>query len=230
MIFGEVDNTDTYTQVALYEQFARIAKALANRHRIELLELLDQTPREVESLARAANMSMTTTSSHLQVLRQARLVASHRQGTKIIYRLSGEDVAKCLASLRQLASTHLAEVKEILTEVFNSDDRTILVSHDELLQLIENDDAVIIDVRPVEEYVAAHIKGALSMPLETINEQLVNLDKDKEIVAYCRGPHCVLAPQAMEILRSHGFHVRRLIDGLPEWRMANLPVSLGAQP
>jgi Rhodanese-related sulfurtransferase len=121
-------------------------------------------------------------------------------------------------------------VKEILAGVFNSDDRTVLVSHDELLKLIENDDAVVIDVRPVEEYVATHIKGALSMPLETINEQLANLDKGKEIVAYCRGPHCVLAPQAMEILRRHGFHVRRLVDGLPEWRMADFPVTLGAQP
>ncbi len=189
----------------LYEQFARAAKAVASPKRIELLELLAQGEHPVEALARATGMGVTNTSAHLQVLRHARLVETRKQATKVHYRLAGEEVAGFVAALRDLARSRLAEVDRVVQDYFVARDALEPVSRAELVERAARGDVVILDVRPAEEFVAGHIR----------------------IVAYCRGPYCVLAPQAVQRLRAKGFTARRLVDGMPEWRLAGLPVAVG---
>jgi rhodanese-related sulfurtransferase/DNA-binding transcriptional ArsR family regulator len=211
----------------LYEQFAHTAKAVASPKRIELLELLAQGERTVEALARATGMRLSTTSAHLQVLRRARLVETRKQGTKVHYRLAGDEVAAFVAALRDLARARLAEVDRVVQDYFVARDALEPVSRQELVDRAGRGEVVILDVRPAAEFAAGHIPGALSVPLDQLDAALSRLPRRAGIVAYCRGPYCVLAPQAVQRLRAKGFEARRLVDGMPEWRLAGLPVAVG---
>jgi rhodanese-related sulfurtransferase/DNA-binding transcriptional ArsR family regulator len=211
----------------LYEQFARTAKAVASPKRIELLELLAQGERTVEVLAHATGMGVTNTSAHLQVLRHARLVETRKQGTKVHYRLAGDEVAGFIASLRDLARARLAEVDRVVADYFMARDALEPVSRTELVERASRGEVVILDVRPADEFAAGHIPGALSVPLDQLDAALSRLPKRARIVAYCRGPYCVLAPEAVQRLLAKGFTARRLVDGMPEWRLAGLPVAVG---
>ena len=212
----------------LYDQFARAAKAAASPKRIELLELLAQGERTVESLAQSTGMGVTNTSSHLQVLRGARLVETRKHGTKVFYRLAGDEVAVFVVALRDLARSRLAEVDQVMRDYFTARDALEPLSRAELVDRAGRGEVVILDVRPAAEYVAGHIPGALSVPLEDLDAVLARLPTQSQVVAYCRGPYCVLALQAVERLRARGFDARRLADGMPEWRLAGLPVAVGA--
>lgn len=213
----------------LYEQFARIGKALGSARRVELLDLLCQGERSVEALARAADMSVTNTSQHLQVLSAARLVEASRRGTRVLYRAADEDVCRFLHALRDLARARLAEVEQMLRRTFEGQGGLEPVGRAELLARVKRRDVVVFDVRPPDEYASGHIAGAVSVPLEELEQRLGSLPRDAEVVAYCRGPYCLLAPRAVELLRERGFHARRLEDGFPEWRLAGLPVAVGEE-
>lgn len=214
----------------LYEQFARIGKAVSHPKRIELLDLLCQGERSVEVLAKRAAMSFANTSAQLRVLRESGLVATRREGTRVFYRLADDAVCGFFFALRDLAAERYAEVDRIVRDYFAARDELEPVDRDELLQRAGEGEVVVLDVRPVEEYQAGHIRGAISIPLDELEKQIFTLPRDAEIVAYCRGPYCVLAPQALELLRGRGFRARRLAVGFPEWRQAGLPVTSGDQP
>ena len=214
----------------LYDQFARIGKAVAHPKRIEVLDLLCQGERSVEVLAQAAGLSVTNASAHLKVLREARLVETRREGTRIYYRLASDAVCELFVSVRDLAAERYAEVEMLVRDYFEARDQLEPVTRDELLSRADDGDIVVLDVRPHEEYTAGHIPGAISVPLAELETRLAGLPTDAQIVAYCRGPYCVLAPQALGLLRQYGFNARRLQDGLPEWRRAGLPVEVGSGP
>lgn len=214
---------------ALYEQFACVGKAVASPRRIELLELLAQGERSVDALARASGLGLTTASSHLQVLRGARLVATRRAGTRVIYRLAGDDVLQLVVTVRELAQARLAEVEQVVGAYFTARDTLAPIGRDELLAQATRGEVLVLDVRPREEFEAGHIPGAVSIPLEELRARLDELPGDLVVVAYCRGPYCVLAPQAIELLAARGIRARRLAEGLPEWRLAGLPVAIGAR-
>jgi len=213
----------------LYEQFARIGKALGSARRVELLDLLCQGERSVDALARTSGMTVTNTSQHLQALRAARLVEARKEGTKVIYRVADEQVCRFFFSLRELAGARLAEVEQFVRRYVEGSGELEPVSRAELLARAKRDDVVILDVRPPDEYASGHIPGAVSVPLEELEQRLASLPRDSEVVAYCRGPYCLLAPRAVELLRERGFRARRLEDGLPEWRLAGLPIAVGAE-
>ncbi len=213
---------------ALHEQFARIGKAVASPRRIELLELLCQGERSVDALAHATAMTVTNVSQHLQELSAARLVARRREGTRIYYRAADEQVCSFVTELGAVARGRLPEVKRLVAEYIDGSDRLEQLTRAQLLRRLDRRDAVVVDVRPTEEYAAAHIRGAVSIPLDELARRLRELPRTKLIVAYCRGPHCVLAPQALALLRARGFRARRLEDGLPEWRAAGLPIASGS--
>lgn len=209
---------------ALYAQFSRLGKVIASPRRIELLELLAQAERSVEELARMTGMPTGNTSAQLQVLNRARLVESRRRGKQVLYRLADESVDRFLVALRQLARARLAEVEQVARDYFDARDELEPVSGPELRERIRQRKVQVIDVRPREEYEAGHIPGAVSVPLPELEGRLAELPRELELVAYCRGPYCVLAPQAIEMLRQAGFRARRLDVGFPEWRLARLPV------
>jgi rhodanese-related sulfurtransferase/DNA-binding transcriptional ArsR family regulator len=213
----------------LYEAFAATAKAVASPKRIEVLELLAQGERTVDALARATGMGVTNTSAHLQLLRHARLVDTRKDGTSVFYRLVGDEVAVFIAVLRDLARSRLAEVDQVVRDYFGAHDALEPVSRPELVERAERGDVVILDVRPPGEFAAGHIPAALSVPLDRLDDALARLPRGAQIVAYCRGPYCVLAVQAVERLRARGFQARRLDGGMPEWRLAGLPVAVGQQ-
>jgi len=213
----------------LYEQFARIGKAVASPKRIELLDLLGQGERTVEALAEAASMGMTNTSAHLQVLRRARLVEVRKEGTKVFCRLADDSVARFFAALRDLSRARLTEVEQTVRDYFVARDDMEPVGQAELARRLRRGDVVVLDVRPAEEYAAGHIPGARSIPLDELGRRLKDLPRNAEVVAYCRGPYCVLAPAALQILRKKGLRARRLADGFPEWRLAGLPVAVGEE-
>jgi rhodanese-related sulfurtransferase/DNA-binding transcriptional ArsR family regulator len=213
----------------LYEQFARTAKAVASPKRIELLELLAQGEHTVEALAGATGMGVTNTSAHLQVLRHAQLVETRKAGTRVYYRLAGDEVAAFIVALRDLARIRLAEVDRVVQDYFVARDALEPISRAELVERAGRGEVVILDVRPTEEFAAGHIPGALSVPLDQLDAALSRLPKRARIVAYCRGPYCVLAPQAVQRLRVNGFNALRLVDGMPEWRLAGLPVAIGEE-
>ena len=215
---------------ALYAQFSRVAKAVSNPRRIELLELLAQTERSVEELAAASGMDFSNTSAQLQVLSGARLVEARRHGKRVVYSLADLDVVRFLNALRQLSRARLAEVEQVARNYFDARDELEPVSPAKLMDRIQRREVLVIDVRPAKEYEAGHIPGAISVPLAQLGTRLPELQRGAEIVAYCRGPYCVLAPQALEIMRGAGLRARRLAEGLPEWRLAGLPVSRGAAP
>lgn len=213
---------------ALHEQFARIGRAMASPRRIELLELLCQGERTVESLARATGMGIANTSQHLQVLKGARLVEARREGTRVYHRAADDHVCRFASELGAVARSRLLEVERIARDHLDGRETLEPIRREELLARLGRRDVVIVDVRPAEEYHAGHVLGAISLPLPELERRLRRLPKDALIVACCRGPYCLLAPQALAILRSQGFRARRLEDGLPEWRAAGYPVLVDA--
>ncbi len=209
----------------LFAQFARVGKALANANRLELLEFLAQGERSVEELAKVSGLTVANTSQHLQQLRHAGLVNARKVGLKVYYSLSSPDVVVLLNSLRRVAERHVAEVERLVQTYLSVKDELEPLPREELLQRARDGLVTVIDVRPPEEYAAGHVPGAINIPLSELESQLERLDPGEEIVAYCRGPHCVLAFEAVERLRKKGLKARRLEDGLPEWKLAGLPVE-----
>jgi rhodanese-related sulfurtransferase/DNA-binding transcriptional ArsR family regulator len=210
----------------LHDAFAQVGKALANGHRIELLDLLAQGERSVEVLATRADISVALASAHLQGLRRAGLVASRREGNFVLYRLADDDVYALLASLRTVAS-RLGGAERAAARFLGAAQEA--VSRAELLGRVRSGDAVVVDLRPADEFEAGHIAGALSIPLPELEARLAELPVDVEIVAYCRGPYCAMSPQAVALLERAGRRARRLEDGYPEWRLAGLPVEAGSE-
>jgi rhodanese-related sulfurtransferase/DNA-binding transcriptional ArsR family regulator len=215
---------DRNHKTALFDQFARVGRALASGKRLELLDLLAQGERDVASLAAAADLGVTTASAHLQTLRQANLVATRRDRTRVLYRLAGRDVADLYARLREVAQSHLPDV-EAARIAYLGEDGGRPVTRDQLQQLAKTMPVTVLDVRPVEEYAAGHIPGAVSIPHNELADRLAELPDDGQIVAYCRGAYCVLAHDAVRLLAAHGHDAARLADGMLEWRLADLPVA-----
>jgi rhodanese-related sulfurtransferase/DNA-binding transcriptional ArsR family regulator len=215
---------DAALKATLFEQLARVGKALASGKRLELIDLLAQGERPVEALAAAAGLNLTTASAHLQALKHAGLVATRRQGTKIFYRLAGDDVADLVARARTVAATHLPDVTAARDAYLGGDD-VETIGRDELLRRIAAGQAIVLDVRPDTEYAAGHLPGAVNIPVGDLAERINELAADVEIVAYCRGPYCVFAHDAVRLLRRHGRRAVRLDDGITEWRLAGHPVA-----
>jgi rhodanese-related sulfurtransferase len=215
------------TSKQLYEQLARLGKAVASPARLELVDLLCQGPRTVETLSKEAGLSIANTSQHLRVLHGARLVESEKAGLFVTYRLADPAVCDFFQSLRSLGEKRLAEVDAILRRFREAPETLEPVEKDTLLDRIRNGEVILLDVRPEEEYRAAHLPFAISAPLSDLDSVLGKLHRRKPIVAYCRGPYCVLAKEAVKILRAKGFRAVRLEDGVPEWRAQGLPVVVG---
>ncbi len=211
----------------LFEQFARVGKALASGHRLELLEFLAQGERTVESLAGVTGLSVANTSQHLQQLRQVGLVATRKQGLHVHYRLADADVSELLGVMQKIAEKQSAEVERIVRTYLTTKDGLDPISRNDLLKRAAEGEVTVLDVRPPEEYAAGHVPGALNIPVKELITHLEGLPHDQEVVAYCRGPYCVLAFEAVSQLRAHGFRARRLEDGFPEWKTAGLPVEEG---
>ncbi len=211
----------------LYEQFARIGKALANSHRLELLDVLAQGERSVEALAYETGMSVANASQHLQVLRAAQLVEVRREGVYSYYCLADERVFSLWQAMRNVGEARIAEIDRLVETYLH--DRNLLqpISAAELLQRLAEGNVILLDVRPVEEYAAGHLPDAHSIPVTELEARLRELPHEKEIVAYCRGPYCVFADEAVALLRTHGYNARRLEQGLPDWRALGLPVEIG---
>lgn len=216
-------------KTALFEAFALVGKALGSAKRLELVELLAQGERSVEVLAATAGLGLTSASNHLQVLKQSGLVATRKEGTKVFYRLAGEDVTALWALVREVAATHLAEVDRARAAYLGPED-TEQLTRAELLHRIQEGDVTVIDVRPREEFAAGHIPGARSIPLDELLDRLAELPEDGTVVAYCRGAYCVFAHSAVRTLTAHGRSAVRLEEGMLEWRLADLPVSLPRRP
>jgi rhodanese-related sulfurtransferase len=214
---------------SLYEQFARVAKAVASPKRIELLDLLCQGERSVDVLAGAANMTVKNTSAQLKELRLARLVDTRKEGTRVYYRLADDSVCDLYFMLRDIARDRLADVNQIARDYFDARDELEPIGRDDLLRRAQAGDVVVLDVRPTEEYAAGHIPGSMSVPLTDLEDQMQQLPAGVDVVAYCRGPYCVMAPEAITRLRAAGFTALRLEGGFPEWRRAGLPVATGAK-
>lgn len=209
----------------LFAQFARIAKAMSHGNRLELLEYIAQGERSVEALAQVSGLTVANTSQHLQHLRQAGLVESRRDGLKVYYRLSGDDVLALFDCLRGVAERRLAEVERLIQAFLTVKDSLEPVPADELLERARQGLVTVLDVRPAEEFAAGHLPGAVNIPLSKLVAQLEDLDARKEVIAYCRGPHCVLAFDAVDQLRKKGRKARRLEGGFPEWQRAGLPIE-----
>lgn len=210
---------------AIYDQFARIGKAVASPKRLELLDLLCQGERTVEVLAREANLSVANTSQHLQVLRGTHLAEAEKRGLNVVYRIAEPKVADFFHTLRSLAETQLAEVDQLTRRFFAGKEGLEAVDRETLLERVGAGMVAVVDVRPPEEYRAGHLPGALSIPLPELRRRLAELPRDREIVAYCRGPYCVLAVEAVEILRAEGFRAVRLEEGVQEWQQHGLNIE-----
>jgi rhodanese-related sulfurtransferase/DNA-binding transcriptional ArsR family regulator len=212
----------------LLSQFARVAKSLASSRRLEILEVLAQGPRSVDHLAQATQLPMANVSHHLQILRGSGLVQCHRVGVQMIYALSDEmAVSHLISSLRNIACAQLSEVDRIVREMQANEALAEPIASEELLQRIRAEEVIVIDVRPRQEYEAGHIQGAISIPLEELHLHFLDLPRDREIVAYCRGPYCILGTEAAQRLHAEGFRVRRLGSGFPEWKSSRMPVETG---
>jgi len=209
----------------LYLQFAEMAKALGHAHRLEILELLAQGERSVESLAERAGLMIGNASQHLRLMRQAGLLVSRREGKRILYRLSDPAVLDLTAALHRLGERNLGEVKSVLAGYFNQRDSMEPVSRKELSRRLRDGLVTVLDVRPPDEFAAGHLPNAVNIPLRDLTRRVGKLPKKQEVVAYCRGPYCVLAFEAVAMLRNRGFEARRLEDGYPQWEAAGLPVE-----
>jgi len=210
---------------ALFIEFAAVARALASPHRLELVEHLAQGERSVETLAARTGLSVANTSQHLQQLRQAGIAASRRTGKYVLYRLADEAVLALVTALRHVAERNRAEVDRIVGGYFADRDGMEPVSRQDLLDRVRDGLVTVLDVRPPEEFAFGHLPGAVNIPLDELERRLAELDPSQEVVAYCRSAYCVLSFEAVSTLRARGFRVRRLEDGLPEWRAAGLPVE-----
>ena len=211
---------------AIYEQFARIGKAVSSPKRLELLDLLCQGPRTVEVLARESSLTVANASQHLQILRAARLIAAEKEGLFVIYRLADQTVCEFFRSMRVLAESRLAEVEQIKRRFLEGREGMEPVDRAALLELVREGAVTVLDVRPAEEYNAAHIPGAISIPLKELQLRLSDLPRDQDIVAYCRGPYCVLSIQAVEMLRANGFKAVRIEEGIQDFRAMGFPITV----
>ena len=217
---------DRVAKTALFDDFARVGRALASGRRIELLDVLANGERTVEALAGEVGLSVANTSHHLKTLRQSGLVTSRRVGTSIHHRLAGPEVLELWRALRTLAASRLAEVERLAAAYLGARDELEPVTRQELARRLQDgDDLVVMDVRPAAEYAAGHLPGAVSVPVGELRRRLAELPAGREVVAYCRGPYCAFAHEAVAVLREAGFSARRLEDGLPEWEAAGLAVS-----
>jgi rhodanese-related sulfurtransferase/DNA-binding transcriptional ArsR family regulator len=216
------------TKQALFEQFARVGKAAASPSRLEILDLLAQGEKTVETLAHQAGLSVKNASAHLRTLRAACLVASRRNGTYVHYRLADPAVHDLLRCLQDIAARQLAEVRELVGDYFSDPEGLEPLGPDELAERLRRGEVTVLDVRPEDEFRSGHIPGALSLPLGRLRTELHKVPSGVEVVAYCRGPYCVLAVEAAAFLREHGVRVRRLDVGLPDWERRGLAVEVGA--
>ncbi len=210
----------------LFAQFARVGKALSNGNRLELLEFLAQGERSVEQLSTVAGLTVANTSQHLQQLRHAGMVTSRKEGLKVYYSISGDDIITLLNALRAVAERHVTDVQHLVNTYLTVKDSLEPIPRAELLERARAGLVTVLDVRPAEEYASGHVIGAVNVPLKNLEKWIKKLDKNQEIVAYCRGPHCVLAFDAVARLREKGIKARRMQDGYPEWKTAGLPVEV----
>ncbi len=213
----------------IYASLAEIAQAVGHPHRLELLEHLAQGQRSVEDLSALADLTFANTSRHLQILRRARLVETTRQGKRVLYSQAGEaEVVSLLRALGCVGERNMAEVRQVMTDYFNARDALAPVSRDQLVSALRDGTVTLLDVRPEAEFRLGHLPGALNVPLGELAKRLCELPRDQEIVAYCRGPYCVLSFEAVAALRAKGFQIRRLEDGFPEWKAAGLEIEAAA--
>lgn len=214
----------------VYEQLARVGKALSSPVRLEILNLLSQGPKTVEQLAKEANQSVANTSQHLQGLRSAGLIASERDGNYVVYQVATTEVAVFLSEFHAMGSSRLAEIQQITQQFLSERQSLERLDHEELVKRVRRGEVILLDVRPASEYESAHLPSAISVPLEELERRLQELSKDKEIVAYCRGPLCVMAIEAVNRLRGLGYKAVRLEDGVAEWMARGMPVVGGMRP
>jgi ArsR family transcriptional regulator len=211
---------------AIYENLAGVAQALGHAHRLELLEHLAQGIRTVEELSARAHLTFANTSRHLQILRRARLVETERRGKNVLYRLAGDaEVVGLVRALGRVGERNVAEVKSVMTDFFHARDALEAVSRQELISRLRDGLVTVLDVRPEDEFALGHLPGAINIPLGKLKDRLGELSAEREIIAYCRGPYCVLSFEAVAALRARGYLVRRLEDGYPEWKAAGLPIE-----
>lgn len=217
--------SDAGMKLRLFEQLAIVARAVGHEHRLEILEQLGQGERSVEMLTERTGLSVANTSQHLQQLRRAGVVKSRRDGKRVFYRLSDDSVVFLLSALRTLAERNLAEVQQVVDGYFHRRDEMEPLSRRELVKRLKENSVTLLDVRPEDEFASGHLPGALNIPLSQLGRRLRLLPKGREVVAYCRGPYCVLAFEAVALLRKRGYSVRRLEDGYPEWKAAGFAVE-----
>jgi rhodanese-related sulfurtransferase/DNA-binding transcriptional ArsR family regulator len=216
---------------ALFDGFAQVAKALSNGRRAEIVDVLANGERSVETLAAEVNQSIANTSQHLQVLKNSGLVSTRRNGTFVYYRLTSSEVVAFWRALQGIARTSRADVERLVHEYLGDDGDVEELTKEELWQRLKRKDKlVVLDVRPHEEYEAGHIPGAVSIPLGELKKRIKELPKNKQIVAYCRGPLCALAPEATRYLKTKGYRTKRMSEGAPDWEAAGFPLSRGAPP
>ena len=213
---------------AIFAGLAEVAQALGHAHRLELLEMLGQGERSVEELSERTKLTFANTSRHLQILRRACLVQTRRSGKHVLYRLAGDvEVVGLMQSLGRVGERNLAEVRQLLADFFHARDALEPVTRKELLSRVENEAVTVLDVRPADEFAQGHLPGAVNIPLAELERRLAELPVDREVIAYCRGPYCVLSFEAVAALRSRGYAARRLEDGFPEWKAAGLANGFG---
>lgn len=218
-------STDPERKASLYEAIGRVALALGSAGRLQILEFVAQRERSVDELARMTGLSVANTSKHLQALRQAGLASARKEGLRVFYSLAGDDVVALLSALREVSEHRVAEVEKLLKTWLAHRDEMEAVPAQEVLERAKKGLVVVLDVRPAEEYSAAHLPGAVNIPIHELEKRLKELPKRKEIIAYCRGPYCLMSYDAVTLLRKKGVKARRLEGGLPEWRAAGLPVE-----
>ena len=218
---------DRVAKDALFEGFAEVAKALASGRRAEIVDILAQGERTVEAIAEEIGQSVANTSHHLRAMARAGLLTTRRDGTRIYYGLASERVAELWSAMRDVAADHVAGLEKLAAAYLGDRDGVEVIDRDELTRRLKRGEVLVLDVRPEAEYAAGHVAGARSVPITELRRQLRFLPKDAEVVAYCRGPYCVYADDAVRELNRKGFRARRLIDGFPEWRRAGLPVAVG---
>lgn len=216
-------------KLSIYEALAELAQALGHAHRLELLEHLAQGERSVEQLSARTSLTFANTSRHLQILRRARLVEPMRQGKHIFYRLAGDtEVVALIQALSHVGERNVAEIRQVMTDYFKARDELEPISRQDLAARLRDGIVTVLDVRPEDEFSAGHLPGALNIPVSQLESRLSEIPPDRDVIAYCRGPYCVLSFDAVRTLRSRGYAVRRLEDGYPEWKAAGLPVASGA--
>ncbi|RWB29390.1 MAG: ArsR family transcriptional regulator [Mesorhizobium sp.] len=221
--------SSTGPKQAIYASLAEVAQALGHPHRLELLEHLAQGVRSVEDLSALAHLSFANTSRHLQILRRARLVETERRGKHVLYSLTGDaEVVALIKALGRVGEQNVAEIGRVMADYFRARDAMEPVSRDDLVSRLHDGMVTVLDVRPEDEFAVGHLPGALNIPLAELERRLEELPADREVIAYCRGPYCVLSFEAVAALRERGYLVRRLEDGYPEWKAAGLPVETAA--